>query len=354
MKGLAVLLVLASLVCWLGVAMAQYDQMVPVPPQLDEPAEPSLLESESEADTDLEESEEAEFGDNENEESEQADTNSGSGEMIFRAAPAASGGVAQTGAAKGGPVNPKMIKGKPPGLAPPPSAKTNADCRVLGNCLEAELPAMGEQPGDKSPVAVYKKKMEDIAFGIGKRTRSIGNEQVWIDQVEAIIKQYQSKLQKVKQHVRDQKKQIRDLLRKRRQLKNEKKKKELESKLKIATKQLTGIKDALDQVKNKEQDFSSHHRELRDHITQMQKDLAKLKGKPNPPPEGDKHEEKAAEEFAHHPKLEAAEAPQPEKPAKTEPVKPAKPAKGEPAKPATPAAPAPPATPAAPAAAPKN
>jgi hypothetical protein len=146
---------------------------------------------------------------------------------------------------------PKAAGGRklPPMPAPlPPQFKINCK-KNPKHCIDAETPAEGEEPGDHSPTAVFKKKMEVIKKSLLKNNRNIAEESKWIDQVELIMKQYTIKVRKVKEHIGDERKAIKELLRQRRIILNEKKQKELEARLKMATTELTSLTDALSQVK---------------------------------------------------------------------------------------------------------
>jgi len=174
---------------------------------------------------------------------------------------------------------PKAAGGKklPPMPAPlPPQFKI--DCKKNPrHCIDAETPAEGEEPGDHSPKAVFKKKIEVIKRALMKNNRNIAAESKWIDQVELIMKQYALKVKKVKEHIGDERKAIKELLRQRRIILNEKKQKELELRLKMATTELTSLTDALSQVKKKEQELGSGKTQLGAKISTLVGDLKKLK-----------------------------------------------------------------------------
>jgi hypothetical protein len=174
---------------------------------------------------------------------------------------------------------PKAAGGKklPPMPAPlPPQPKI--DCKKNpGLCIDAETPADGETPGDHSPRAVFKKKMEVIKKSLMVNNRNIAQESKWIDQVELIMKQYALKVKKVKEHIADERKAIKELLRQRRIILNEKKQKELEAKLKMATTELTALTDALTQVQKKERELGTGKGQLRKKITMLADDLKQLR-----------------------------------------------------------------------------
>jgi len=174
---------------------------------------------------------------------------------------------------------PKAAGGKalPPMPAPLPK-KFKVDCKINpGLCIDAETPAEGEEPGDHSPKAVFKKKMEVIKKSLMVNNRNIAQESKWIDQVETIMKQYALKLKKVKEHIADERKAIKELLRQRRIILNEKKQKELESKLKMATTELAALTDALSQVQKKEKELGSGKGLLGSKIKVLNDDLKKLR-----------------------------------------------------------------------------
>jgi len=174
---------------------------------------------------------------------------------------------------------PKAAGGKklPPMPAPlPPQPKI--DCKKNpGLCIDAETPAEGETPGDHSPRAIFKKKMEVIKKSLMINNRNIAQESKWIDQVELIMKQYALKVKKVKEHIADERKAIKELLRQRRIILNEKKQKELEAKLKMATTELAALTDALTQVQKKERELGTGKGQLGQKIRLLAKDLKQLR-----------------------------------------------------------------------------
>lgn len=174
---------------------------------------------------------------------------------------------------------PKAAGGKklPPMPAPLPKP-FKINCKKNPNlCIDAETPAEGESPGDHSPKAVFKKKMEVIKKSLMLNNRNIAQESKWIDQVELIMKQYALKVKKVKEHIQDERKAIKELLRQRRIILNEKKQKELELKLKMATAELSALTDALQQVQKKEKELGSGKGQLGAKIKLLVGDLKKLK-----------------------------------------------------------------------------
>jgi len=174
---------------------------------------------------------------------------------------------------------PKAAGGRklPPMPAPLP-AQFKVNCKKNPkHCIDAETPAEGEEPGDHSPTAVFKKKMEVIKKSLLKNNRNIAEESKWIDQVELIMKQYTIKVRKVKEHIGDERKAIKELLRQRRIILNEKKQKELEARLKMATTELTSLTDALSQVKKKETELGSGKTQLGAKIGMLVSDLKKLR-----------------------------------------------------------------------------
>jgi len=174
---------------------------------------------------------------------------------------------------------PKAAGGKklPPMPAPLPKA-FKINCKKNPHlCIDAETPAEGEEPGDHSPKAVFKKKMEVIKKSLMQNNRNIAAESKWIDQVELIMKQYALKVSKVKQHIADERKAIKELLRQRRIILNEKKQKELEAKLKMATTELAALTDALSQVSKKQSELGSGKSQLGAKIKLLVSDLKKLR-----------------------------------------------------------------------------
>jgi len=174
---------------------------------------------------------------------------------------------------------PKAAGGRklPPMPAPLPKAY-KINCKKNPNlCIDAETPAEGEEPGDHSPRAVFKKKMEVIKKSLMINNRNIAQESKWIDQVELIMKQYAIKTKKVKEHIADERKAIKELLRQRRIILNEKKQKELEAKLKMATTELTSLTDALQQVQKKEKELGAGKGQLGSKIKLIVGDLQKLR-----------------------------------------------------------------------------
>jgi prefoldin subunit 5 len=174
---------------------------------------------------------------------------------------------------------PKAAGGRklPPMPAPLP-AQFKINCKKNPkHCIDAETPAEGEEPGDHSPTAVFKKKMEVIKKSLLTNNRNIAEESKWIDQVEQIMKQYTIKVRKVKEHIADERKAIKELLRQRRIILNEKKQKELEARLKMATTELTSLTDALTQVKKKEKELGSGKTQLGSKIGMLVNDLKKLR-----------------------------------------------------------------------------
>jgi len=174
---------------------------------------------------------------------------------------------------------PKAAGGRklPPMPAPLPKAY-KINCKKNPNlCIDAETPAEGEEPGDHSPRAVFKKKMEVIKKSLMVNNRNIAQESKWIDQVELIQKQYAIKVKKVKEHIADERKAIKELLRQRRIILNEKKQKELEAKLKMATTELTSLTDALQQVQKKEKELGAGKGQLGSKIKLIVGDLQKLR-----------------------------------------------------------------------------
>jgi len=165
----------------------------------------------------------------------------------------------------------------PPMPAPLP-VKPKINCKLNpALCIDAETPADGEEPGDHSPRAVFKKKMEVIKKSLTANNRNIAQESKWIDQVELIMKQYNLKVKKVKEHIADERKAIKELLRQRRIILNEKKQKELEAKLKMATTELAALTDALSQVQKKEKELGSGKGQLGKKIRILADDLKKLR-----------------------------------------------------------------------------
>jgi len=174
---------------------------------------------------------------------------------------------------------PKSAGGRklPPMPAPLPKKK-KIDCKKNPQrCITAETPAEGEEPGDHSPKAVFKKKMEVIREALLKNNRNIAEELKWLDQVDTIMKKYKLKSTKVREHITDERKAIKELLRQRRIILNEKKQKELEMKLKMATTELSALTDALSQVQKKEKDLASGKGQLGGKIKLLVGDLKKLR-----------------------------------------------------------------------------
>jgi len=176
---------------------------------------------------------------------------------------------------------PKSAGGKalPPMPAPLPKPPKINCKKHPAKCIDAETPAEGEEPGDHSPKAVFKKKMEVIRKSLLTNNRNIAQESKWIDQVEAIMKQYKLKVKKVKEHIADERKAIKELLRQRRIVLNEKKQKELELKLKIATTELNALTEALSQVQKKEKELGAGKTTLGSKIKLLADDLKKLRTK---------------------------------------------------------------------------
>jgi len=174
---------------------------------------------------------------------------------------------------------PKSAGGRPmPPMPAPLPVKPKIDCKKTPSlCIDAETPADGEKPGDHSPRAVFKKKMEVIRRALMVNNRNIAQETKWVEQVELIMKQYALKVKKVKEHVADERKAIKELLRQRRIILNEKKQKELELKLKMATMELTALTDALQQVQKKERELGSGKGQLGKKIRLLSDDLKKLR-----------------------------------------------------------------------------
>jgi len=174
---------------------------------------------------------------------------------------------------------PVAAGGKPlPPMPAPLPAVPKIDCKKNpGLCIDAETPADGETPGDHSPRAVFKKKMEVIKKSLMVNNRNIAQESKWIDQVELIMKQYALKTRKVKEHIADERKAIKELLRQRRIILNEKKQKELEAKLKMATTELAALTDALTQVQKKERELGTGKGQLGKKIQLLASDLKKLR-----------------------------------------------------------------------------
>jgi len=174
---------------------------------------------------------------------------------------------------------PHSAGGKPmPPMPAPLPDKWKPNCkRNPAHCIDAETPAAGEKPGDHSPKAVFKKKMEIIKKSLMVNNRNIAQELKWIDQVEKIMKQYNIKVKKVREHITDERKAIKELLRQRRIVLNEKKQKELELKLKVATTELTSLTDALQQVQKKEKELGKGKGTLKQKIGLLANDLKKLK-----------------------------------------------------------------------------
>jgi hypothetical protein len=85
-------------------------------------------------------------------------------------------------------------------------------CAADGECVEAETPAEGFSLGDDSDEATFAKRLEDLKNGVTKRTKSVTEEQAWVEQVETIVKKYNKKLNKVKDHVDQERLEIRALL----------------------------------------------------------------------------------------------------------------------------------------------
>jgi len=174
---------------------------------------------------------------------------------------------------------PKAAGGRalPPMPAPLPKA-FKINCKLNPKlCIDAETPAEGEEPGDHSPKAVFKKKMEVIKKALMQNNRNIASESKWIDEVELIMKQYTHKTKKVREHIADERKAIKELLRQRRIILNEKKQKELENKLKMATTELTSLTDALQQVQKKEKELGGGKNQLRDKIKALVTGLKTLR-----------------------------------------------------------------------------
>lgn len=176
---------------------------------------------------------------------------------------------------------PKSAGGKPlPPMPAPLPVKPKINCKKNPQlCIEAETPADGEEPGDHSPKAVFKKKMEVIRKALLKNNRNIAQEAKWIDQVDAIMKQYKLKSRKVKEHISDERKAIKELLRQRRIVLNEKKQKELELKLKISTTELSALTEALSQVQKKEKELGAGKTTLGSKIKLLADDLKALRKK---------------------------------------------------------------------------
>jgi len=174
---------------------------------------------------------------------------------------------------------PKAAGGRALPPMPAPLAPVfKIDCKKNPqHCIDAETPAEGEEPGDHSPKAVFKKKMEVIKRSLMVNNRNIAAESKWIDQVELIMKQYALKVRKVKEHIGDERKAIKELLRQRRIILNEKKQKELELRLKMATTELTSLTDALTQVKKKEKELGAGKGQLGAKISTLVGDLKKLR-----------------------------------------------------------------------------
>jgi len=174
---------------------------------------------------------------------------------------------------------PVAAGGKPlPPMPAPLPAQPSIDCKKNpALCITAETPAEGETPGDHSPRAIFKKKMEVIKKSLMVNNRNIAQESKWIDQVELIMKQYALKVKKVKEHIADERKAIKELLRQRRIILNEKKQKELEAKLKMATTELAALTDALSQVQKKERELGTGKGQLGQKIKILANDLKKLR-----------------------------------------------------------------------------
>lgn len=176
---------------------------------------------------------------------------------------------------------PKSAGGKPlPPMPAPLPKRPKIDCKKdKSKCVDAEVPAEGEEPGDHSPKAVFKKKMEVIHKSLLTNNRNIAQEAKWIDQVDAIMKQYKLKTKKVKEHISDERKAIKELLRQRRIVLNEKKQKELELKLKMASTELSALTAALTQVQKKEKELGAGKTTLGSKIKLLADDLKKLRTK---------------------------------------------------------------------------
>jgi len=170
-----------------------------------------------------------------------------------------------------------MIAG--PTSTPTPVAATK--CAKPGECVDAEM-QISLKPS-KNPVASkMESDLEDVRQGIVLHTRGITNEENWINSVQEIMKLYSSKIEKVQEHIVAEHKVIKELMKKRHEIRSKQKAMKLEAELKAANQDMNTLQAELGQVKEKEVEFDKNRAVLKEKITELSTNIAKLKGDDKP------------------------------------------------------------------------
>jgi len=164
-------------------------------------------------------------------------------------------------------------------------------CAKPGECVDAEM-HISLRPSNNPIAAKMESDLEDIRQGIVLHTRGITNEENWINSVQEIMKLYSNKVEKVQEHIAAEHKVIKELMKKRHDIRSKQKSMKLEAELKAANQDMNTLQAELGQVKEKEVEFDKNRAVLKEKITELSTNIAKLKGEENKP----KAEEKKVEE----------------------------------------------------------
>jgi len=150
-------------------------------------------------------------------------------------------------------------------------------CSESGECVDAEM-RLSLRSSKNPTAAKMESELEDIRQAIVLHTRSITNEENWINNVQEIMKLYSLKIQKVQEHIVAEHRVIKELMKRRHEIRTKQKGDKLEKELKAASTDLNTLQAELSQVKDKEDEFNKNREVLKQKITELSSNLDKLKG----------------------------------------------------------------------------
>jgi len=146
-----------------------------------------------------------------------------------------------------------------------------------GETVEAEVGSGGS--GDGEAPSKLELALGAIKEDIMKKSRQVGEEMTWIDEVDKITTAYKEKSKRVSANVEVVRGEVKDLYKKKKQIENLILQKELQAKLGDANEDLGTLEKALGHVKTKEEEFVKTKTNIQDTISGISKQLEKLEGK---------------------------------------------------------------------------
>jgi len=132
--------------------------------------------------------------------------------------------------------------------------------------------------GDDDKDKQLKDALQTVKDEIVAKASQIKSEKKWVKEVTKIVQSYVAKTQRVNANIRSLQKEVKDLFRKKKQVENLMVQRRLSQKLSVASKDMSTLETALQNVQKKEKAFSKSKEDITHAINVMQDELKKLRG----------------------------------------------------------------------------